>query len=86
MDKLRNTAGFLAVSVGRPMLWLRATVARDPASEDDPERGQGLAEYALILAFIAIAVIGALTFFGQQLDAVFWDPINAGFSDIVDGP
>ena len=31
------------------------------------ERGQGLAEYALILAFIAIVAIAALAFFGVQL-------------------
>jgi pilus assembly protein Flp/PilA len=30
-------------------------------------RGQGLAEYALILALIAIAVILALTFLGGQI-------------------
>ena len=82
MDKLRNTAGFLAVSVGRPMLWLRATVARDPASEDDPERGQGLAEYALILAFIAIVAIAALAFFGLQLSGVLTDPVGKEIGDV----
>ena len=59
--------GALAAWVGRPMPWLQATLARGPAGEEDPEGGQGLAEYALILAFIAIAVIGASAFFGEQL-------------------
>jgi Flp pilus assembly pilin Flp len=31
--------------------------------------GQGLAEYALILALIALAVIAALTFFGSQVSS-----------------
>lgn len=31
------------------------------------ERGQGLAEYALILALIAIFVIGAITFMGEGI-------------------
>jgi len=33
----------------------------------DPERGQGLAEYALILALIAIVAIVALLFLGSQI-------------------
>jgi Flp pilus assembly pilin Flp len=33
-------------------------------------RGQGLAEYALILALIAIASIVALTFLGSQISGV----------------
>ena len=37
--------------------WLSAAVRRD-------EEGQGLAEYALILALIAIVVIGAVIFLG----------------------
>jgi pilus assembly protein Flp/PilA len=33
----------------------------------DDERGQGLAEYALILALIAIVAIVALIFLGEQI-------------------
>jgi Flp pilus assembly pilin Flp len=33
----------------------------------DPERGQGLAEYALILALIAIVAIIALIYLGGQV-------------------
>ena len=32
------------------------------------EEGQGLVEYALILALIAIVVIGALTLLGQSVE------------------
>jgi Flp pilus assembly pilin Flp len=31
------------------------------------DRGQGLAEYAVILGFVAVLCIGAVVFFGQQL-------------------
>ena len=37
-----------------------------PTSETD-ERGQGLAEYALILALIAIVAIAALIFLGGEI-------------------
>ncbi len=35
------------------------------------EEGQGLVEYALILVLIAITVILALTFLGEQVNAIF---------------
>jgi pilus assembly protein Flp/PilA len=34
------------------------------------ERGQGLAEYALILALIAVLAIAAVTFLGSQINAI----------------
>jgi len=34
------------------------------------EDGQGLAEYALILALIAVVVIGAVTFLGGEIDDI----------------
>ena len=40
--------------------WLTSVLARD-------EEGQGLAEYALILALIAIIAIAALVFLGGQI-------------------
>ena len=43
--------------------WLSATVRRD-------EDGQGLAEYALILALIAIVVIAAVIFLGGQINTI----------------
>ncbi len=41
------------------------------------EEGQGLVEYALILALIAIVVIGALTALGGQVRQTFTN-INEG--------
>ena len=40
------------------------------ASLKGDEEGQGLAEYALILALIAIVAIVALLFLGQQLSGI----------------
>jgi pilus assembly protein Flp/PilA len=37
------------------------------------ERGQGLAEYALILALIAVLAIAAVTFLGSQINAILSD-------------
>jgi pilus assembly protein Flp/PilA len=37
------------------------------------ERGQGLAEYALILALIAIVAIVALIFLGDQISTILSD-------------
>ena len=34
------------------------------------ESGQGLSEYALILVFVAIVAIAALTFLGSQITSV----------------
>jgi Flp pilus assembly pilin Flp len=42
---------------------LSASVRRD-------ERGQGLAEYALILTFIAVVLVVALAFFGGQINTM----------------
>ncbi|GAB4126337.1 MAG: Flp family type IVb pilin [Roseiflexaceae bacterium] len=35
------------------------------------EAGQGLVEYALILALIAIVVVGAVAFIGQRTSSTF---------------
>ncbi len=40
------------------------------ASFEHKEEGQGLAEYALILALIAIVAILALIFLGQQVSQI----------------
>jgi Flp pilus assembly pilin Flp len=45
-------------------------IARSSVSTRRDEAGQGLAEYALILSLIALAVIAALVFLGGQIDAL----------------
>jgi pilus assembly protein Flp/PilA len=44
------------------LVWLSSFTRRD--------EGQGLAEYALILALIAIVAILALTFLGRQISQI----------------
>ena len=46
---------------------MRTAVHAIRARLDDHEAGQGLAEYALILALIAIVAIVALIFLGGQI-------------------
>lgn len=43
----------------------------------DDERGQGLAEYALILALIAIVAIVALIFLGSSISSIISDVGNS---------
>jgi Flp pilus assembly pilin Flp len=83
METLRSTFGALADWATRRIAWLRATLDLDGAGRHDSERGQGLAEYALILSLIAIVAIGALAFFGEQLNAVFLDPISKDIGDVL---
>ena len=86
METLRSTFGALADWAARRIVWLRTTL--DPASGRParPEGGQGLAEYALILSLIAIVAIGALAFFGQQLNDVFLDPDRADIGEVLSRP
>jgi Flp pilus assembly pilin Flp len=35
------------------------------------DRGQGLAEYGLILGFVAVLCVGAVVFIGQQLQSQY---------------
>jgi len=35
------------------------------------EKGQGLTEYALIIALVAIVAVAALTLLGGEIDAIF---------------
>ncbi len=41
------------------------------------ESGQDLAEYALLIALIALVVIGAVTLLGTQINTVFTNITNA---------
>jgi pilus assembly protein Flp/PilA len=50
-----------------PMFYLSGLVSRLLGRD---EEGQGLAEYALILALIAIVAIIALIFLGSQLSSI----------------
>ncbi len=47
------------------------------------EEGQGLAEYALILVLIAVAVVGMLGLLGDEIGSVF-ENITGKLEDAVD--
>lgn len=51
-------------------------VRRATVTVHGPEDGQGLAEYALILALIAIVAIVALLFLGEQISSIIFDVGN----------
>jgi Flp pilus assembly pilin Flp len=59
--------------------------ARFGISHEENERGQGLAEYALILALIAIIAIVSLAFLGNTITGLFWAPIDEEFGKILSG-
>lgn len=41
------------------------------------DEGQDLLEYALLVALISLAAVGAVTTVGQTVSSVFWDVIAA---------
>ena len=49
---------------------MAALINRLTGSVRKDERGQGLAEYALILTFIAVVLVVALAFFGGQINTM----------------
>lgn len=71
MDKLRDAVAGATerAARSRPVMWLRTTITTAPA-DTETQRGQGLAEYALILALIAIIAIAALVFLGGEISEI----------------
>jgi Flp pilus assembly pilin Flp len=84
MDKLRAAVAEVteAIARSRPMRSLRALLAPAPGTKDG-QRGQGLAEYALILALIAIVAIVSLAFLGVSISEMFMDPISEDFGEVL---
>jgi len=84
MDKLRVAVASATAGVAdlRPVLMWRSLLSRATATGEN-QRGQGLAEYALILAGIAVVAIASLIFLGGTISELFWAPINAEFGLIL---
>lgn len=80
MDTLRAVATSVArrAARSRPMAFLHAEERRSD------ERGQGMAEYALILGLIAIVAIASLIFLGDTISDLFWAPISEDFGKVLD--
>lgn len=86
MDKIRSLVTRVADGIARRRLVvaLRGGPTHDSFSPDG-ERGQGLAEYALILAGIAVVAISSLIFLGGTITEMFWDPIHEDFAEVLCG-
>ena len=84
MDKLRAAVTTVTdrVTRSRPVTSLRARIGAWPDAGAD-ERGQGLAEYALILSGIAIVAIVSLVFLGSSVSSLFEDIVNEGFRTVT---
>lgn len=67
----------------RPLRSLRALLMPTPGKTEE-QRGQGLAEYALILALLAIVAIASLIFLGDSITGLFEEIINQGFSYVTE--
>lgn len=87
MDKLRAAATGVAerAARSRPLLSWRLWRTRQEIDPADSQRGQGLAEYALILALIAVVAIVSLAFLGNTITNLFWAPIDEEFGKILSG-
>lgn len=48
------------------------------------ERGQGMTEYIILVALIAVAAIAAVKFFGRKTSEGFQEAGNAVKTDVVD--
>jgi Flp pilus assembly pilin Flp len=59
------------------MLDLNDYGAHNSVTAISAEDGQGLAEYALILFFIAVVAVAALTFLGSDISSILSQIANA---------
>lgn len=80
MEKLRAAVNAVGdrITRSRPVALLRARFGTASSASID-QSGQGLAEYALILAGIAVVAIVSLIFLGNSVSSLFEDIINEGF-------
>lgn len=64
-------------------LWLRRGQARLCTALLTRSSGQGLVEYGLILALIAVVVIGIMTLLGQTVSGLWYQRIVDALDDIL---
>lgn len=59
----------------------------NPLANRRKQKGQSMAEYAIIISLIALVCIGAITLFGKEIKGVFTtatDKIHEGVEDADD--
>ena len=85
MDNRRAALARTAAAVARSRARrsLRALLTPAPATRRE-QKGQGLAEYSLILGLIAVVAILALIFLGTTVSGVYETIINEGFRRVTD--
>lgn len=84
MEEIRAMAASFIGRVARVWLSVTSRVRYGRAGAgDDHQGGQGLAEYALILAGIAVVAITSLVFLGGTITELFWDPIDEQFGQVL---
>jgi Flp pilus assembly pilin Flp len=72
MQDWTSRTGQVVSLEGFVMRWLMEMLRRR-----DQERGQTLVEYALIIAFVAIALVGSLQLFAVDLQGMYQDVADA---------
>jgi len=83
MDKLYEVVAAATERAARSRLMLTLWAVLAPTrGAGDEQRGQGLAEYALILGLIAIVAIVSLIFLGTSVSGLFEDIVNEGFRKV----
>lgn len=84
MEKIRAVTASVTERVARMWLSRSSLRAVGPARDaGQQQRGQGLAEYSLILGGIAVVAIVSLVFLGGTISEMFWDPISDDFGDVL---
>lgn len=84
MEKIRAVAMSVTERVAQAWLSISSRAPTAPENgEDTRQRGQGLAEYSLILSGIAVVAIASLIFLGGSITELFWDPISAEFGRVL---
>lgn len=85
MDKIRAAATSVVdrAARSRPVMSLMLFAEHLPGSDRERERGQGLAEYSLILGGIAVVAVASLIFLGGSITNLLWAPIDEEFGRIL---
>lgn len=83
MDSRPRSWGAMASRLLQHM-WSARGGAPPPTLRLDDETGQGLAEYALILALIAVLSVTGLALLGGEVVALLTDTVGTGFQYVLD--
>ncbi|MFV2062400.1 MAG: Flp family type IVb pilin [Chloroflexota bacterium] len=85
MDEIRTSLTSVVEGAERSRLvTLLISLSRQlPRGDRESGRGQGLAEYSLILGGIAVVAVVSMIFLGGTITDLLWAPIDEEFARIV---